>query len=331
MSRTEERLVEADPVDFESYGTIYAPRGGIRPAPMGDDATAYPFRGRISADGPFPAESGRYHLYVSYACPYAHRALIIRALKGLEDVVSISVADPIRDGRGWAFRSGPGQTLDTAGNGFAYLSQAYQASAPGGDYTGRVSVPVLWDRATRQVVANHVPDITLDLATAFDGLAAEPGPDLVPADLTAEIGALDELVGTQLNRGVYRAGFARSQAEYEAGCRGVFDTLDRLEARLAAGGPHLFGERLTMADIRLWVTLVRFDVVYHGHFKLNRRRLIDFPALWSYTRRLYAIPAFGGTTDLDHITRHYHATQRQVNPTGIVPVGPELDWTPDPS
>ncbi|GAA2182238.1 glutathione S-transferase family protein [Brooklawnia cerclae] len=318
--------VEADPVDFERFGTIYEPRGGAQLAPYGT-SDAYPLRGRITEDGPFPPAPDRYHLYVSSACPFAHRTLIVRALKGLEDVITVSIVDPIRDGRGWAFRSGPGQTLDTAGNGFAFLSEAYEASVPGGQYTGRVSVPVLWDKLTHQVVANYYPTITLDLGSQFDSWAGHPDLDLRPADLRDEIDALADRVAEHLNHGVYHAGFARTQTDYEAGYAEVFATLDELESRLATGGPYLFGDRLTEADVRLWVTLVRFDSVYYGHFKVNRKRLVDYPALWQYARRLYALPAFGGTTDFDHIRRHYYGTQLHINPTGIVPVGPEIDWS----
>jgi putative glutathione S-transferase len=330
VTTVNDTLVEADPVDFETFGTIYAPRGGAVTAPSGA-AEAYPFRGRIAPGGGFEPAPHRYHLYVSLACPYAHRTLIVRALKGLEDVITVSVVDPLRDGRGWAFRSGPGQTLDTAGNGFRFLSEAYAASSPDGRYTGRVSVPVLWDKATGQVVSNHFPDITLDLGSQFDGWAGNPGLDLYPEDLRPQIDALNAYVGEHVNAGVYHAGFARGQAEYEAGYREVFTALDKLEQRLATDGPLLFGDRLTEADVRLWVTLARFDAVYHGHFKVNRQRLVDFPALWAYARRLYALPAFGDTTSFDHITRHYYGTQLHLNPTGIVPVGPDVDWRPPAS
>lgn len=328
---------EASPVDFDTYGTIYEPRGEARKAPFGAgaDADVYPFRGRIDPNGEFPPEAGRYHLYVSLACPFAHRTLIVRALKGLEEVIGVSVVDPIRDGRGWAFRAGAdpsrrhgglGQTLDRA-NGFALLSQAYEASVPGGVYTGRVSVPVLWDTRSGQVVSNHYPEITLDLGSQFNQWAGEPGLDLYPVPLRDEIDALNDVVGPHLNEGVYHAGFATTQSDYEAGYREVFETLDLLEELLADGREFLVGGRLTEADIRLWPTLARFDSVYHGHFKLNRNRLADLPNLWAYTRRLYAIPAFGATTDLDQIRRHYYGTQLHINPTGIVPPSPRIDWS----
>lgn len=318
--------VFADPVDFATFGTIYAPRGGAELAPYGTDQ-AYPFRGRITPQGPFPPAAGRYHLYVSLACPYAHRTLVVRELKGLTEVIGVSVVDPIRDGRGWAFREGSGQTHDRAGNGFRFLSQAYEASADG-RYAGRVSVPVLWDTHTRQVVSNYYPDITLDLGNQFNAWSSNPELDLYPEDLQADLDQVMAEIAEHVNAGVYHAGFATTQAAYQAGCNEVFAALDGLEDRLASGGPFLFGDRLTEADVRLWVTLVRFDTVYHGHFKVNRQRLIDYPALWAYARRLYSLPGFGSTTDLDHIRRHYYGTQLHLNPSGIVPLGPELDWTP---
>ena len=328
-------LAEASPFDVDTYGTIYAPRGGAQLAPSGLGAQgtvdAYPFRGRITAEGPFTPAADRYHLYVSLACPYAHRTLIVRALKGLQDAISVSVVDPLRDGRGWAFRVGPGQTLDTGGQGFAFLHEAYAASVPDGAYTGRVSVPVLWDKQTAQVVSNHFPDITLDLGAQFNAWAHNPDLDLYPVDLRDDIDALNEHIGEHVNAGVYHAGSARTQADYEAGYREVFEALDGLEARLRQGGPYLLGDRLTEADVRLWVTLVRFDAVYVGHFKVNRQRLVDYPALWAYARRLYALPGFGSTTDVDHIKRHYYGTQRHLNPSGIVPVGPDTDWQSAPS
>lgn len=319
--------VAAPPADFEEFGTIYHPRGGdIRPTPAGA-AEAYPLRGRISDSGPFPPAPGRYHLFVSLACPYAQRTLIVRQLKGLEDVVGYSVVDPIRDARGWAFREGPGLTLDRSGNGFAFLSEAYYQSVPDGRYLGRVSVPVLWDTHTQRAVSNYFPDITVDLGAQFNPWAKVPGLDLYPAGLVDEIDALNDFIGEHVNAGVYHAGFAATQEAYEAGYREVFDALDVLEDRLARGGPYLFADALTEADVRLWPTLARFDAVYHGHFKVNRSRLQDFDALWRYARRLYALPAFRDTTDFDQIKRHYYGTQRHLNPTGVVPVGPDSDWS----
>jgi putative glutathione S-transferase len=323
-------LPEAGPFDVDTFGTIYEPKG--RPsAPVSLSLDAYPFRGRITSGGDgggeFPAEPARYHLYISWACPFAHRSAIVRELKGLQDVVGLSVVDPLRDGRGWAFRRGPGLTLDTGCSGFTFLSEAYDLTA-GESYPGRVTVPVLWDTRTRRIVSNHYPDISLDLGSAFDTWAGAPGLDLYPADLRAEIDALNERIAETINTGVYAAGFATDQAGYERAVHGVFATFDDLETRLADGRPYLFGDRLTESDIRLWVTLVRFDAVYHGHFTVNLRRLVDLPNLWAYTRRLHALPAFGSTTYLDQIKRHYYGTQRHLNPRGIVPTGPVLDWTP---
>jgi putative glutathione S-transferase len=321
-----QKAPEAGPFDVDTYGTIYEPRSGPS-VPVSLSLDAYPFRGRVGADGGFPAEPGRYHLYISWACPFAHRSAIVRELKGLQDVVGLSVVDPLRDARGWAFRRGPGLTLDTGGSGFTFLSEAYDRTH-GEPYPGRITVPVLWDTRTRRIVSNHYPDISLDLGNAFDAWAATPDLDLYPADLRAEIDTLNDRIAETVNTGVYAAGFATAQAGYERAVHAVFATFDDLEARLGDGRRYLFGDRLTEADIRLWVTLVRFDSVYHGHFKVNLSRLVDLPRLWAYTRRLYALPAFGGTTYLDQIKQHYYGTQRHLNPRGIVPAGPVLDWTP---
>jgi putative glutathione S-transferase len=315
----------ASPVDFAThgdYGDYLAkrrPRGGgafQRPA--------YPFRGRITADGAsgYQAQPGRYHLYVSLACPWAHRSVIVRRLLGLEEVISLSVVDPVRDGRGWAFREGPGHGPDPV-NGFTLLRQAYEATEPGFD--GHVSVPVLWDRETSKIVSNNFPDITIDLETQF-GAWATPGVDLYPGPLRAEIDALNERVYASVNNGVYRCGFATTQAAYEEAAAALFGMLDELEERLA-GRRYLFGPRVTEADVRLWVTLARFDQVYVTHFKANLRRLVDYPNLWGYARDLYQQPAFGETTDFDHIKRHYYTTHPHINPSRIVPAGPLLDWT----
>jgi putative glutathione S-transferase len=317
---------EASPVDFDQYGTIYFPRGfAAAPSHLTDKSRAYPFTGRIAPAGDFPPEAGRYHLYVSYACPYAHRTLIVRALKGLEDVISVSVLDPIRDGRGWAFRSGQDQTLDTADNGFAFLSEAYEASSPAG-YTGRVSVPLLWDKNKRVAVANFYNTITLDLGNQFNAWARNPGLDLYPPDLRADIDELNNFIAYNINDGVYRAGFTGQQEVYEKAVKEVFTALVALEARLSDDRPYLFGDSLTESDVRLWVTLARFDSVYYGHFKVNLRRLVDYPLLWAYTRRLFALDAFRATTKFDHIKRHYYGTQLHINPSGIVPLGPVLGW-----
>jgi putative glutathione S-transferase len=311
----------ASPVDFTRYGDYTAK------TPAGPDGSfqrpVYPFTGRITADGSsgYPAESGRYHLYVSLACPWAHRSVIVRRLMGLEDVVSLSVVDPIRDGRGWAFRDGPGYTPDPV-NGFTLLRQAYEATEPG--YDGHVSVPVLWDRRTSRIVSNNFPDITIDLETQF-GAWATPGVDLYPAALRPQIDELNERVYTDVNNGVYRCGFATSQEAYDAAVARVFAALDDLDQRLATRR-YLFGDAITEADVRLWVTLARFDPVYVTHFKTNLRRLVDYPNLWPYARDLYQQPAFGETTSFDHIKRHYFGTHPHLNPSRIVPAGPLLDW-----
>jgi glutathionyl-hydroquinone reductase len=311
----------ASPVDFEQFGPY-----SVKSPPRRDGGfqrPVYRFQGRVTADGSsgYPAEAGRYHLYVSLACPWAHRSIIVRKLLGLEDVISLSVVDPIRDGRGWAFREGPGYTADPV-NGFTLLREAYEATEPG--YDGHVSVPVLWDKATSKIVSNNFPDLTIDLETQF-GAWATPGVDLYPERLRADIDALSERVYTNVNNGVYRCGFATSQQAYDDAVAGLFGLLDELEQRLA-GSRYLFGGDLTEADVRLWVTLARFDPVYVTHFKCNIRRLVDYPNLWAYARDLYQQPAFGSTTNFDHIKRHYYLTHPHLNPSRIVPAGPLLDW-----
>ena len=311
----------ASPVDFETYGDYQ-----VKAPPRADGAFVrplYPFQGRVSADGStgYRAEAGRYHLYISLACPWAHRSAIVRALLGLEDVISMSVVDPIRDGRGWAFRDGPGYTPDPV-SGFTLLRDAYQATEPG--YDGHVSVPVLWDKETGRIVSNNFPDITIDLGTQF-GRWANPAFDLYPAPLRPEIDSLNERVYTTVNNGVYRCGFATSQQAYDSAVASLFATLDDLDQRLATRR-YLFGDSITEADVRLWVTLARFDAVYVTHFRANLRRLADYPHLWPYARDLYSMPAFRTTTDFDHIKRHYYGTHPQLNPLRIVPAGPILDW-----
>jgi len=285
----------------------------------------YQFRGRFTADGSsgYPAEPGRYHLYVSLACPWAHRAIIVRGLLGLEEVVSMSVVDPVRDERGWAFHEGPGHGPDPVCD-FQFLSEAYLRTDPG--YTGRYTVPCIWDRVTGRLVTNNYPDITLDFETQFTAFHRPGAPDLYPEHLRAEIDAVNEAVYVDVNNGVYRAGFATSQEAYEAAVTALFARLDRLEERLA-GQRYLAGGQLTEADVRLFTTLVRFDAVYHGHFKCNLRRLVDYPSLWGYARDLFQTPGFGETVNLDHIKRHYYMTHDRLNPSRIVPLGPLVDWT----
>ncbi len=282
------------------------------------------FRDRVTADGSsgYRAEPGRYHLYVSLACPWAHRTIIFRRLKRLEDVVSMSVVDPVRDHRGWAFRDGPGHGPDPV-NGFAYLSEAYLATEPG--FSGRYTVPVLWDRETGRIVNNESADIIRMLNSEFAAFA-EPTPDYYPPDLREQIDEVEEFAYRCVNNGVYRAGFASTQGAYEEAFWTLFGALDDLEARLG-GQRYLVGDRQTEADWRLFTTLVRFDPVYYGHFKCNLRRVVDYPNLWGFTRDLYQVPGVGETVDLDHIKRHYYVSHDRINPTGIVPVGPEIDFT----
>ncbi|MGP6158172.1 MAG: glutathione S-transferase family protein [Vulcanimicrobiaceae bacterium] len=280
------------------------------------------FRHWVSADGSsaFPAEAGRYHLYVSLACPWAHRTIIVRKLMGLKHVIGMTVVDPIRDERGWAFREVRGASLDPV-NGFHYLSEAYTASGP--SYHGRVTVPVLWDKETRRIVSNSDDDIMRMLETEF-GAFAKHRLDLYPADLRDEIDALNASIYETFNNGVYRAGFATAQRVYERAAYGVFETLDALEARLASRR-YLFGPQPVETDWRTFVTLVRFDAVYHGHFKCNLRRIVDYPNLYGYLRDLYQVDGVAETIDFDHIKRHYYCTHDEINPTRIVPIGPLQD------
>jgi len=284
----------------------------------------YTIRDRITADGSsgFLAEPGRYHLYVSLACPWAHRSIIVRRLLKLEDVISMSVVDPIRDDRGWAFRDGPGYSSDPV-NGFQFLSEAYLATDP--SYTGRYTVPCIWDRQTGRLVTNNYPDITVMFETEF-GAYADPAVDLYPAWLRAEIDQVAAMIYNEVNDGVYRCGFATTQSAYEQAFDALFARLDWLEERLSRQR-YLVGEQLTEADIRLFPTLARFDAVYYGHFKCNLRRLVDYPNLWAYARVLYQRPGFGETVNFDHIKRHYYGTHDAINPTRIVPKGPAMDWT----
>jgi len=284
----------------------------------------YTIRGRFSADGStgFPAESGRYHLYVSLACPWAHRSVIVRKLLGLEDAITMSVVDPIRDERGWAFTDGPGHSRDPV-NGFSFLSEAYLATDP--DFSGRFTVPCIWDRKAGRLVTNNYPDITIDFELEFKAFQRTPL-DLYPERLRPEIDEINQLIYQDVNNGVYRAGFATTQEAYEEAFDALFARLDWLENRLSARR-YLVGDQLTEADIRLYPTLARFDPVYVGHFKCNLRRLVDYPNLWGYARDLYQRPAFGGTTNFDHIKRHYYMTHPQLNPMRIVPKGPAMDWS----
>jgi putative glutathione S-transferase len=270
----------------------------------------------------FPPEPGRYHLYVSLGCPWASRTATVRALKGLEDVVGLSVVDPIRDIRGWAFREGPGATGDPV-NGFEYLSEAYERSLPG--YDDRVSVPVLWDRETGQIVNNESSEIIVMLDGAFNEWAAHAEVDLYPPALRAEIDGINEWVYHGLNNGVYRVGFASSQEAYDEAIGPVFETLDRMDAMLGERR-YLAGSQHTLADWRAFPTLLRFDLVYHGLFRVNRRRLVDYDNLWPYLRDLYQTPRVAPSVNFDHFIRGYNRNLPQLNPAGIIPIGPDLDF-----
>ena len=281
------------------------------------------FRNWVTPDGAagptghagFKAEAGRYHLYVALICPWASRTLIARKLKGLEDVVSLTVVEPEIGDQGWRFAA-PDPV-----NGASYMHQIYTQADP--VYTGRATVPVLWDKASGTIVSNESAEILRMFDTGFGNLAS--GPVLCPDDLRAQIVALNDRIYPRLNNGVCRAGFATTQAAYDDAFADVFAQLDELEARLAAGGAFLFGDRFTETDIRLFVTLVRFDAAYHGLFKCNLRRISDYPALSAYVGRVIALPGVHETVSVDHIKRGYYSI-KALNPTGIVPVGPHLDW-----
>jgi len=282
--------------------------------------TAHGSPGPSGEEG-FPAESGRYHLYVSLACPWAHRTLVVRALKGLEDHIAVSVVHPDMGDEGWTFDEDfPGATGDRL-MGLGRLHEVYTRADPRA--TTKVTVPVLWDSERHAIVSNESSEIIRMMTGAWDRLTGNDL-DLWPEPLQGEIEAVNARVYDTLNSGVYRAGFAKSQAAYDAAVHPLFETLDWLEERLSRAR-WLVGNRLTEADIRLWTTLIRFDTVYHGHFKCNRRKLIEYPALWGFTRDLHQWPGVAGTVDLAHIARHYHWSHPGVNPNRVVPIGPELD------
>ena len=287
------------------------------------------FRNWVTADGApgptgeggFRAEPGRYHLYVSLACPWAHRTLIFRALKRLEDMISVSVVNPLMLDEGWTFEPGDGVIADSV-NGARRLHEVYTKADPA--YTGRVSVPVLWDRAKGTIVSNESSEIIRMFNSAFDGVGAA-GPDLYPEPLRAAIDEINGPVYENVNNGVYRAGFATTQKAYDEAVAILFETLDMLEERLSRRR-YLTGDRMTEADWRLFTTLVRFDPVYVGHFKCNIRRLVDYPNLWGYTRELYQVPGVAATVDMAHIKNHYYGSHATINPTRIVPAGPDIDF-----
>ena len=274
-----------------------------------------------SGEGGFPAEAGRYHLYVSLACPWAHRTIIFRHLKRLEGVISMSVTSWHMGEQGWTFDVNEGSSGDAV-NGARRISDVYlRADAK---YTGRASVPVLWDKQRKTIVSNESSEIIRMFNSAFDGLTNE-SIDFYPPELRSEIDAVNDLVYPNVNNGVYRAGFATAQPAYEEAFRGLFAALDEVERRLSRQR-YLAGPRMTEADWRLFTTLIRFDAVYYSHFKCNLRRIGDYPNLSNYTRDLYQVPGVDETVSIDHIKRHYYGSQLKVNPTGIVPLGPELDF-----
>jgi len=291
------------------------------------------FREWISNDGStaYAAAADRYHLYVSLACPWASRTIIFRNLKGLESAIGMTVVDPFRDENGWAFRdpemSKPGSDLKKLNqfestdpiNHFHYLSETYRATEP--NFKERVTVPVLWDKETKHIVNNCEDDICIIFNRVFDDFATTKDLDLFPSDIEAEHNQLNDFLYENINNGVYRAGFATRQRVYEAACKKLFDALDEIEKRLTKSR-YLFGKRIVEADWRLFCTLIRFDVVYHGHFKCNLRRIIDYPNLQGYMLDLYQQPGIAETVSIDHIKRHYYMTHEEINPTRIVPLGP---------
>lgn len=282
------------------------------------------FRDWVSVDGAtgYSATAGRYHLYVSLACPWASRTIIARHLLGLENAIGMTVVDPVRDERGWAFRDGPGYSHDPV-NGFEFLAQAYHATDPGFD--GRVTVPVLWDKETHRIVNNSEDDICRMFDGAFRAFATRDA-ELFPNDIAAEQAELSRFIYEKVNNGVYRAGFATRQRAYEHAGRILFEALDELESRLTKSR-YLFGDRIVESDWRLFCTLVRFDVVYYIHFKCSLRRILDYPGLQGYLMDLYQQPGIADTVNFDHIKRHYYLTHDAINPTHLVPIGPVLRLT----
>lgn len=279
--------------------------------------------GRISRDGStgFPAGPGRYHLYTTLACPWSQRALIVRQLLGLDPVIGLTLTDPVPDERGWRFPEQTGGRDPLTGA--RYLSELYLATDPG--YSGRVSLPLLWDIRAQRIVTNDPTQITVQMETEFAGFWRRGAPDLYPPALRREIEAIATLIHHTVNNGVYKAGMSATQAEYEEAFDALFTTLDALEERLARRR-FLLGGHLTEADVRLFPTLARFDAVYYLLYKCNLHRLVDYPCLWAYARDLYQRPGFGDTTDFVQIKRHYYQTPGWANPSGIVPKGPYVSW-----
>ena len=288
------------------------------------------FRNWVTADGRagptgasgFEAQPDRYHLYVSYACPWAHRTLIFRKLKGLEDMISLSVVHWYMAENGWTFAEGDGVIPDPIHDA-DYMYQVYQAADA--SYTGRVTVPVLWDKEKQTIVSNESADIIRMLNSAFDGIGATEG-DYYPEPLREEIDEINARVYDTVNNGVYKSGFATTQDAYEEAVEPLFESLEWLDGRLSTNR-YLLGEEITEADWRLFTTLLRFDPVYVGHFKCNRRRIVDFDNLWPYVRDLYQVPGVAETVHMDHIKSHYYGSHKTINPTGIVPVGPDVDYS----
>ncbi|HEX6998266.1 MAG TPA: glutathione S-transferase family protein [Gammaproteobacteria bacterium] len=288
------------------------------------------FRNWITPDGApgptgtggFRAEPDRYHLYVSFACPWAHRTLIYRKLKGLEEILPISAVNLHMGKEGWTFEPGPSVIPDTV-NGVRRLYELYTIADP--HYSGRATVPVLWDKKNRTIVNNESAEIIRMLNSAFDGLTGNEL-DFYPEELRAEIDELNAYIYPNVNNGVYRAGFATTQEAYEEAAREVFAALDKLERRLERRR-YLTGSRVTEADWRLFTTLVRFDAVYHGHFKCNVRRIVDYPNLWGYVRDLYSTPGVAETVNIEYYKRHYYGSHTTINPHLIVPIGPDIDFT----
>jgi putative glutathione S-transferase len=288
------------------------------------------FRNWVTSDGAagpsgragFRAEPGRYHLYVGFACPWAHRTLILRKLKGLEPLIGISAVNSFMGEQGWTFDAAP-ETIPDSVNGVEKLYELYTIADP--HYSGRATIPILWDKQQRAIVSNESAEIVRMLNSAFDEVGANAN-DFYPAELRAEIDELNAFIYPNLNNGVYRAGFATTQEAYEEAATAVFAALDTLDARLATRR-YLTGARLTEADVRLFTTLIRFDLVYHGHFKCNRRRIVDYPNLWGFVRDLYQLPGVADTVHPDVIKRHYYRSHPTVNPSRIVPIGPALDYT----
>ena len=287
------------------------------------------FRSWVTADGSagpsgiggFKAEPNRYHLYVSLACPWAHRTTIYRKLKGLEDMISLSIVHPFMGDKGWTFAEGAGVIADPIVKA-DYLYEVYIAAKP--DYTGRVTVPILWDKETNTIVSNESSEIIRMFNSAFDEVGAT-AVNFLPTELLAEIDTVNEFVYSAVNNGVYKAGFATTEAAYKEAVVTLFDALDTLESRLV-DQRYLLGDTITEADWRLFTTLVRFDAVYVGHFKCNIRRIVDYPNLWGYLRDLYQVPGIDETVSIEHIKAHYYTSHANINPTRIIPVGPVLDF-----